>query len=420
MQLGGLIIFDLLKLLNMVHACPCPEMGWASNFDSCWGQPAKRFNSEIGMGSDGSRYGSKIESLKQWGTFLPSSKCYLWPITSFQCSMITEVKRGKQHETTGSQLSRGSQCQETLCFGVSQNMYIIVHPHKKLQEKVSSVSWDIHLKLIILILPWRIMKVAWLSLLPFLETLVFQDDLLEDLVSSKLGGSGAASNTKPRVVIFGGQTILLKHDLTANSSNIWHDSGRRSSCIFAQDMIHQSLAFKLLWQNSPPKGCQDEGNNKLIPTGKTWRVERLYWISGRVNGLCPFNMFFAFRNSSLQFLSVPCPLLRMMPLLCGSMWCIVGASSATSGEVLEESCGRRSVGSPMTKLPKFRFSVDFFSRPKKSQELVNDLYAKGWGRVFSIGGRDYNCFYWRSSFNVFLCVMKSSSVHSCRGSMPSS
>ena len=62
----------------------------------------------------------------------------------------------------------------------------------------------------------------------------------------------------------------------------------------------------------------------------------------------------------------------------------------------------------------------FFSRPKKSQELVNDLYAKGWGRVFSIGGRDYNCFYWRSSFNVFLCVMKSSSVHLCRGSMPSS
>lgn len=123
-------------------------MGWASNFDSCWGQPAKRFNSEIGTGSDGSRYGSKIESLKQWGTFLPSSKCYLWPITSFQCSMITEVKRGEQHETTGSQLSRGSQCQETLCFGVSQNMYIIVHPHKKLQEKVSSVPWDIHLKLI--------------------------------------------------------------------------------------------------------------------------------------------------------------------------------------------------------------------------------------------------------------------------------
>ena len=89
--------------------------------------------------------------------------------------LMTEAKRGKQHETTGSQLSRGSQGQEfpggsvrlKTCMAVSINggtpksfalyngifhhnpsilgyphlwkpPYIIVHPHKKFQEQVDS------------------------------------------------------------------------------------------------------------------------------------------------------------------------------------------------------------------------------------------------------------------------------------------
>ena len=67
------------------------------------------------------------------------------------------------------------------------------------------------------------------------------------------------------------------------------------------------------------------------------------------------------------------------------MWCIVGASFATSGEVLEESCGRRSVGSPMTKLPKFRFSVDFFQDPRNPKNLLMTCMQRGEGGCLVLG-----------------------------------